>query len=44
MRTARLFKDEILPMQPAADRREPVIWVRRLVIVEELSPQGAVIR
>jgi hypothetical protein len=39
-----LFPDLPFHVTPAADRNEPRVWVRRLVIVAERSPPGEVIR
>src|SRR4051812_43161829 len=39
-----LFPDPPFQITPAADRTEPRVWVRRLVVVAERSPSGEVIR
>jgi hypothetical protein len=44
MRPTTLFPDEDLPIEPAPDRTEPVVWIRRLVIVQERVPDAVVIR
>lgn len=43
MKQANLFPIS-QPIEPAADRREPAMWIRRLMIVESLEPDGRVIR
>ena len=35
MRPTTLFPDEDFPIEPATDRTQPVVWIRRLVIVQE---------
>ena len=39
-----LFPDEAVSIQPASDRQEPSVWVRRLVILPSLSPDADPIR
>src|SRR5262249_46177789 len=43
MKPKILFPDAELPLEPA-DRREPALWVRRLVVVERRAPGAAVLR
>ncbi len=43
MKQANLFPLS-QPIEPAADRPEPAMWIRRLMIVESLAPDGRVIR
>src|SRR5262249_52344437 len=44
MRRASLFPDPAQPVEPAGDRDEPTLWVRRLVVAAERRPGAAVIR
>lgn len=44
MKATSLFPDEDLPIEPASDRTEPVLWIRRLVVVKERLPRPDVIR
>jgi hypothetical protein len=44
MRPTTLFPDEELPIEPATDRTEPGVWIRRLVIVQKRVPGAVVIR
>lgn len=44
MTPTTLFPDEDLPIEPAADRVEPTVWVRRLVVVAERMPTAPVVR
>ena len=39
-----IFPDEELPIKPVADRSDPPLWVRRIVIVAERVPDAEVIR
>jgi hypothetical protein len=39
-----LFPDEAVDIRPAVDRQEPVVWVRRLVVVPRLAPGEEPIR
>ena len=43
-KSTSLFLDPPFHLTPAADRTEPRVWVRRLVVVSERSPSGEVIR
>lgn len=43
-KSTSLFPDPPFHLTPAADRTEPRVWVRRLVVVAERSPSGEVIR
>src|SRR5436305_970304 len=44
MRPTSLFADPDLPIEPAAGRAEPGLWVRRLVVVSERSASPTVVR
>src|SRR5262249_22137256 len=44
MTPTTLFPDEELPIEPATGRTEPVVWIRRLVVVKERAPGAEVIR
>jgi hypothetical protein len=44
MNPATLFPEPELPLEPAGDRTEPGLWVRRLVVVAQRKPRAAVIR
>jgi hypothetical protein len=44
MKATSLFPDEELPIEPASDRIEPVLWIRRLVVVKERVPNADIIR
>ena len=43
-KSTSLFPDPPFHLTPAADRTEPRVWVRQLVVVAERSPSGEVIR
>lgn len=43
-KSTSLFPDPPFQITPAADRTEPRVWVRRLIVVAERSPSGKVIR
>ena len=43
-KSTSLFPDPPFQITPAADRTEPRVWVRRLVVVGERSPSGEIIR
>jgi hypothetical protein len=44
MKPMSFFPDEDLPIEPASDRAEPVLWIRRLVVVKDRVPDAHVIR
>src|SRR3954453_20984501 len=44
MKASSLFPDDEVPIQPVAERSEPPLWVRRLVVVAGRSPGASVIR
>jgi hypothetical protein len=44
MKNLALFDEPLAEIVPAADRPDPVAWIRRLAIVDELAPTGRTIR
>lgn len=44
MRQPSLFDESSLPIEPAPDRTEPDLWIRRLRIIDRLDPDCEIIR
>ena len=44
MSSMRLFPDEMDAIKPAEGRNEPTVWIRRLRLVESLSPDAKMLR
>ncbi len=44
MKPMSLFPDQDVPIEPATDKTEPIVWIRRLVIVKERVAAPVVIR
>lgn len=44
MSDARLFPDLPEPLEPAANRPDPTVWIRRLRVLDRFSPDAEVVR
>lgn len=44
MPNTSLFPETPSPIQPDPDRPDPVVWIRRLFVVEKLSPHAQIIQ
>ena len=44
MSNMNLFETELYQINPAKNRKEPVVWIKQLRLVENLTPEGKVIQ